>query len=222
MPSSSSTGDITEPNPNDVLSSGSTKSDNLGNDRLREYVRGYLEAYRTASGDGKRHIVDSIIDEIHNSGGRFLQKKKGAQTWSEIPLSKVREKIGQRFRNHSRQRKSTFQQAQEGFLIADMPRSMDVLFGRTHERTTGTALFHDLIKEKMEEYVAANRSTKVVVVDKVIERIQIQGGRFLQPSNSDPGRFVELSSIDSIRERISTYFRNYRRPTKKMAMARGP
>ena len=219
LPSPSGGSTVTEPNPNDVLSVGSRKIDNAGNERLRVLVKESLEAYRSGSNDEKRHIVDRIISELHGAGGRFLRQEKGSQTWTELSLSKVRLKMTQRFRNHIRRRESVSQQVSEGNLITDTPRSNDVILGRA-QQSQGTAYLHRLIKEESEEYAAVDRGLKVVVVDGIMERIKNKGGRFLQPSTSDIGGYVELSA-DSIRDRIPIYFRNHRRSSKNMAATAG-
>ena len=211
---SSSGGLIIEPNPNDVLSSGFTKGDNIGNDRLRALVKDSVEAYRSGSTDEKLLIVDRIIGEIHKAGGRFLQQDKGSQTWYELSLTKVRLKITQRIRNHKRQRETASRQARDGTPVADMPRPCDVIFGK-HQRGQGNVFLHCLVKDRFEEYESLDRGMKVVIVDAIIERIKSEGGRFLQPIPDTEG-YVELST-DSIRGRLSTYFRNYRRSVRNGA-----
>ena len=126
-------------------------------------------------------------------------------------------KLTQRFRNQNRRRESASLQAREGTPIADAPVQIDVIFGRV-QRNKGTLFLHHLIKDRSEEYEAMDRKLKVVVVDTIIERITSKGGRFLQPSASDLGGFVELS-MDGVRDRISTYFRNYRSRGASKSMA---
>ena len=177
---SSSGGIVVEPNPNDVLSLGSKKIENEGNDRLRELVKQSVDAYRYGSYDEKRRIVDLIICEIHASGGRFLQQDKGSQRWKELSVSKARLKVTQRFRNHNRKRESASEHGLRGTLIADAPRPNDVIFGRS-QRSKGNELLHHLIKDRSEEYEALNRGMKAAVVDSIIYHIKRDEGRFLQP-----------------------------------------
>ncbi|CAJ1932734.1 unnamed protein product [Cylindrotheca closterium] len=209
---------ITVPNPNDVLFMGSKRRDNVGNERLRKLVKDAAKLYASGSNEDKRRLVDGIIGDIHESGGLFLkQVQKGNERWEEISLAKVREKITQRFRNHNRRRESVFQLVRGGTRISDVPLPKDVVLGRA-QKSQGNELLHGLIKDRSEDYDSLNRGMKVIVVDAIIERIKSEGGRFLQPTPDLDG-YVELS-VDSTRDRVSTYFRNYRRPSRKVQVGK--
>ncbi|KAL3930106.1 MAG: hypothetical protein SGBAC_011907, partial [Bacillariaceae sp.] len=155
-------GPTNEPNPHDVLSMGSTRSDNLGNEHLRVLVKDHANAYSSGTNEDKRRVVDGIIDDIHESGGRFLKKVKGSENWAEESLVKVREKITQRFRNYNRRRVTVWQTVRGGVTIADLPLPNDVIFGRA-QKSKGNELLHRLIKDRSEAYDSLSRGIKAVV-----------------------------------------------------------
>lgn len=197
------------PNDNDVLYMGGKKSVNRGNDRLRTHVKELAHTYVTGSMERKRLIVDDMITEIRNTGGRFLKQTKTGM-WNEVPLDEIRAKLTQMFRNYKRRQESSRKTAPDGVPIREKPRLEDVIFGR-FQRSGGNDLLHKLIKERSEEYDALDRGTKQPVVDAVILAIHQEGGRFLQPVSQG---WLELTN-DMAREKVSRYFRNYRRPSKK-------
>ncbi|KAL3930107.1 MAG: hypothetical protein SGBAC_011908 [Bacillariaceae sp.] len=200
-----------EPNTNDVLYIGGIKSNNKGNNRLRSLVPELAQDYVSAPTGKKTLVVDRMIREIHDSGGRFLQQSNGV--WNELPIEKVRSKISQSFRNHKSKRDaSSRKKVLTGTLITGEPLPTDVIFGRS-QRSGGNDLLYLLIKERAHEYDALDRGKKQAVVDAVVQRIKGDGGRFLQPTG-DYGGWLELSN-EASREKVSRYFRNYRRQPKK-------
>ncbi|KAL3937906.1 MAG: hypothetical protein SGBAC_007071 [Bacillariaceae sp.] len=99
---------VTEPTANDVLYMGGNKSDNAGNEHLRNLVAEWSHTYDVAMNIGKRRVVDQIVDEIHRSGGRFLSQAHGAESvWATVPRTEVRSKITQMFRNRRRKVRGT-------------------------------------------------------------------------------------------------------------------
>mmetsp|Transcript_17722 Transcript_17722/g.43712 ORF Transcript_17722/g.43712 Transcript_17722/m.43712 type:complete len:558 (+) Transcript_17722:340-2013(+) len=199
-----------EYNENDVLYVACKKSPNAGNDRLRALVTDMSQIYDSGTKEKKRMVVDGMIGEIQKTGGRFLKRHPESQSdWTEIPLDEVRLKITQMFRNHRRRADALIQ---GGRLITGEPLSNDVVFGKTH-RSRGSDLMHHLIKERSDEYNTLDRGMKVQVVDGLIQRIRDEGGRFLQPA-PEHGGWLEVTN-EMARVRISKYFRNNRRHTKK-------
>lgn len=159
-----------------------------------------------------------VIGKVHESGGRFLKQCK--ESWEVVSdESELRKKVMQTFRNRRRIDSELKQSASEGIvgtLIAGDPLPNDVIFGKVTRRNAGTELLlHHLIKESFEDYESLDRGVKMVLVETIMKTItDDQGGRFLQ--DADSGRWMELSHDDA-KERISKYFRNYRRKLTRKA-----
>ena len=162
----------------------------------------------------KRRIADTLIHKIHGNGGRFLkQSGHSNQDWEEVPLDQVRKKVMQTFRNRRRldnpsSRQKTKKCACSGTLIPDKPLPTDVIFGRA-QRNPGTELLQRLIRDNSEEYESLDRGVKMRFVETIMFKFTSQGRRFLQQADGMDA-WLELSHEDA-RERISKYFRNYRR-----------
>ncbi|CAJ1932732.1 unnamed protein product [Cylindrotheca closterium] len=202
-----------EPNPSDVLYMGGKKSQNQGNDRLRNLVRQLAPKYGSAPNHKKRQVVDGIIHDIHESGGRFLLQEANGEVWTELPIEKVRPKISQSFRNYKNKREaSSRHKTPTGTLITGEPHPGDVIFGRS-QRSGGNDLLHGLIKERSDEYDALDRGQKHAIVNAVVHRIKGEGGRFLQPTEDGSG-WLEVSN-ETAREKVARYFLNYRRTAAK-------
>ena len=207
--------------PNDVLYTGGKISNNPGNTRLRALVKRLSPVYDSATKDKKGLVVDGMIAEISNSGGRFLKEsnidtddgRQQGHQWIELPFDEVRPKIAQMFRNHRRRVDILWQRGHGGVLIPDEPLPNDVVFGKGH-KSPGTDRLHHLLREKAEEYEALNRGMKAEVADAIIQEIKSHGGRFLQPAPEyNTGSWLEVSN-DVARARVAKYFRNHRRPAK--------
>lgn len=100
---SSSVSPLLQPNLNDILYVGGKKNQNLGNQRLRARVKELAQVYDGATNEKKRIVVDGMIGEVQNLGGRFLKKAKGPHAvWEELSLHESRRKLTQAFRNHRR------------------------------------------------------------------------------------------------------------------------
>mmetsp|Transcript_16310 Transcript_16310/g.39804 ORF Transcript_16310/g.39804 Transcript_16310/m.39804 type:complete len:562 (-) Transcript_16310:77-1762(-) len=204
----------TEPNVNDALFICCKKSRSLGNDRLRMLVKDMSEMYDAGNNEKKKSIVNQMISEIQQPGGRFLQHVKGSvAVWEILPPKETRAKITQIFRNYRRSN-SKHNKAKERAQISNNALPTDVVFGRM-ERNRGTNLLYCLIKDKFEEYEALDRGTKLTVVDSIINKMKAEGSRFLQPTEDFCG-YVELSD-EMVRNRVSKYFRNHRRHVRKGA-----
>eukprot|EP00526_Cylindrotheca_closterium_P010563 CAMPEP_0113632328 /NCGR_PEP_ID=MMETSP0017_2-20120614/16802_1 /TAXON_ID=2856 /ORGANISM="Cylindrotheca closterium" /LENGTH=396 /DNA_ID=CAMNT_0000542877 /DNA_START=56 /DNA_END=1243 /DNA_ORIENTATION=+ /assembly_acc=CAM_ASM_000147 len=75
---------VTEPTANDVLYMGGDRSNNTGNVHLRNLVAEWSETYDDSeTNEAKRRIVYEVIEEVHRSGGRFLNQEvvDGASVW---------------------------------------------------------------------------------------------------------------------------------------------
>ncbi|CAJ1948891.1 unnamed protein product [Cylindrotheca closterium] len=211
LPNSTSSMAI-QPNANDVLYTGNKTSNNPGNHYLRNLVIELWQVYDSASNEKKRVVVDEMVEKINSTGGRFLRTTSDEEPyWVESPIEEVRIKVAQMFRNQKRAIKRVSSRQMnviDGTPIAGSPLPSDVVFGKSHN-TRGKEYMHHQIRERSEEYNALDRGTKATVVVAVMETIKGKGGRFLQPIPYSDG-FLEVSD-EKARERISKYFRNYRR-----------
>lgn len=205
---------VSSPNPDDVLFTGGKIRDHAGTQRFQGLVRDHSQIYDCGTGDMKRRIADTLIHKIHGNGGRFLkQSGHSNQDWEEVPLDQVRKKVMQTFRNRRRldnpsSRQKTKKCACSGTLIPDKPLPTDVIFGRA-QRNPGTELLQRLIRDNSEEYESLDRGVKMRFVETIMFKFTSQGRRFLQQADGMDA-WLELSHEDA-RERISKYFRNYRR-----------
>ncbi|KAL3937907.1 MAG: hypothetical protein SGBAC_007072 [Bacillariaceae sp.] len=99
---------VTQPTPHDVLYTGGNKSNNAGNDHLRNLVAEWSQTYDSETNEVKRRVVNELIEEIHRSGGRFLSQAHGGDSvWATVPSDEVRSKITQMFRNRRRKVRGT-------------------------------------------------------------------------------------------------------------------
>jgi len=204
---------ITEPRIPDVLFMGGKKCRNQGNERLRALVKSLIPVYSSGTNEEKRVIVDGLIGNVEREGGRFLEKKSGPyDAWEELGLDKSRIKVMQMFRNLGRQRTTSMLEP-DGIPIADEPRPDDVVFGNL-QRSRGSELLQQMISDRSKEYDDLDRGMKLKLVESVMERIKGQGGRFLQALPESAGEWMEVPNDDA-RKRISKYFRNKRRASRR-------
>lgn len=198
---------ITTPNQNDVLFTGGKVVNHVGNHHYRNLISDAAESYDSATDEMKSNVVSEIIVKIHQVGGRFLRKQRmeGNEPWEEVPIESLQQKIRQAFRNR-RRRSDAYRET--AIPIVGKPLPTDVIFGRA-QKNQGSELLQGLIAENFEKYESLTRGAKMRMVEGMIRTIKDQGGRFLEPA-PEYGRFMELPH-ENARERVSTYFRNYRR-----------
>ncbi|CAJ1932617.1 unnamed protein product [Cylindrotheca closterium] len=73
-----------------------------GNQRLRDMVESLASEYDAATRGRKKQLVDSLIEEIKSSSGRFLRQVKGGK-WQEVSDdSMILSKVSSHFRNYRR------------------------------------------------------------------------------------------------------------------------
>ncbi|CAJ1965489.1 unnamed protein product [Cylindrotheca closterium] len=200
------------PGQNDVLFTGGKVISHGGNERYRRLIFYFSQAYDTGTDEVKRQIVGEIIEKVREDGGCFLKEKgKGPnKSWEEVPIEILRKKIMQAFRNRRRRQDVS---KETSILIAGEPLPRDVIFGRAR-KNPGSELLQRLIKDNSQEYESLSRGVKMRHVESIMQTLKDQGGRFLEEA-AEKGRWVELPN-DTARERISTYFRNYRRRSSKV------
>ena len=106
VPQLQSTG-VIHPSDADVLVGTGKTSNNRGNERLRAQVKELSLAYYDGSKDARRALVERLVDEVHESGGRFLKDEKdGDWRWKKMSRDQSRKNVAQLFRNSYRPKKT--------------------------------------------------------------------------------------------------------------------
>lgn len=82
--------------PNDVLF-GRQRS-NGGNKLIRKLVRDLADDYDGSTKAGKIRLADSVMREIHQKGGRFLERTADGK-WEEVTNDTARNKVSKHFSN---------------------------------------------------------------------------------------------------------------------------
>jgi len=91
---------IKRPGRNDVVLGRNIKGH--GNQLMMSLVRELANDYDSAGRGKKSSVAYSIIERIHQEGGRFLQQRRADGNWEEVPDDFARSKISKCFRNHRR------------------------------------------------------------------------------------------------------------------------
>jgi hypothetical protein len=86
--------------PYDVLCGRSTFAlSSVGNRRFRITVALALPRYRSApTRVGRTAAIASVVDSVHESGGRFLRRRQNNSRWIELDDKQAREKVGHALR----------------------------------------------------------------------------------------------------------------------------
>jgi len=91
--------DFTMPTPQDVLMGrGMAANAHEGNQKFLSFVGTKKTEYVTSAKKEKTVIAQSIVDEIHARGGRFLQQSIGGM-WSGVDNNIAREKCSRALRD---------------------------------------------------------------------------------------------------------------------------
>jgi hypothetical protein len=87
--------------PADVLCGrGKISFNHVGNKRFRELISRSMERYMGAETRFEKSlVVQSVIEEIQQSGGRFLKKDISAGKWVEVSAHHTNEKVGHALRD---------------------------------------------------------------------------------------------------------------------------
>lgn len=108
---------IIQPAQKDVLLGGNSKEyyESPGNIAFRQLLEKFSTEYDAAiSNDKKRDLCDRIIGYIHETGGRFLIRKKdgslnmkdpSSSYWEVVDHKSTQKRIGQAFRNRRNRRR---------------------------------------------------------------------------------------------------------------------
>jgi len=90
-----------EPRRHDVILGRNAKSG--GNDLLQRLIKDRSKEYDALDRGTKRTLVDELVREIKERGGRFLQPVGPDGGWLEISDESAKDRVSKRFRNHRRQ-----------------------------------------------------------------------------------------------------------------------
>jgi len=113
------------------------------------------------------------------------------------------------------QRKEMFESvttSNTGPAIIAHPGSDDVVLGRNNKGLGNQSMMR-LVKDRFGDYDTAGRGEKSSIANSIVQKIQAEGGRFVQ-QNLD--RNWEEVTNDFARSKISKCFRNHRRTKKKI------
>lgn len=208
-----------ELHPHDVLFAGRKFSGN-GNEVLRLMAMQYAQAYAEGNAKERRNIVETMVEEIRDNGGRFLKLDTDGSSWIEVLMPEVREKIGQMFRNlrrprASQQQKTAFATVNHLPLIDEADISPnDILFGRKVVGHDGNQRLRQMVEAMAVEYDAASRGRKKQLIDSLVETIKSANGRFLRHVEG-AGKWQEVLDEAIIFSKVSAHFRNFRRQSLK-------
>eukprot|EP00980_Cylindrotheca_fusiformis_P021758 scaffold8587_cov97-Cylindrotheca_fusiformis.AAC.6 len=91
------------PSSSDILvGKGRPFQEHPGNVMLREWIVRRQDIYETAQRYEKKRLVQSVVDQVQSSGGRFL--KDGGRHWQEVDETVACAKVGHLFRDRKRPR----------------------------------------------------------------------------------------------------------------------
>ena len=92
---------ITKPADFDILlGRGKTSFNHVGNRRFRVFINLHLRRYMDASTRmDKTVVVNSVVEAIHEAGGRFLKEDLRSKSWYQVATKTAREKVGHALRD---------------------------------------------------------------------------------------------------------------------------
>lgn len=94
-----------DPLPNDVKFGRAQKS--AGNHRYQQIIKTRLKDFDAMDRGEKVTVVDAVIEDIREGGGRFLLLEPDSGKWLEASTDVIRTRISKSFRNHRRKTKKT-------------------------------------------------------------------------------------------------------------------
>lgn len=182
---------------------------NIGNVTFRSLVREFQQSYLSSKPFEKANIAKEIVSKITNNGGRFLKKHHDPHTentlWKRMDDKAAREKTCQALRERvpvsgaskkeNKPIKNTImainvEDKQNGNIVVN---DKDVLLGRGGVTNThlGNKKFRSFVRELQQEYVNAPKLKKADIALRVVNKVYIQGGRFLVETQA--GKWEEVS-----------------------------
>lgn len=102
-----------------------------------------------------------------------------------------------------------------GETMIECPSLHDVIFrpGKSYMSHPGNMMFRELIEKHINEHNGATQERKKNLTWQVIDEVETKGGRFLE-YNRSLGTWTELNDRNTVRHKIATYFKEYRRKVK--------
>mmetsp|Transcript_16961 Transcript_16961/g.25664 ORF Transcript_16961/g.25664 Transcript_16961/m.25664 type:complete len:287 (-) Transcript_16961:60-920(-) len=182
---------------------------NIGNVMFRSLVREFQQTYLSSKPFEKANIAKEIVSKITNNGARFLKKHHDPNTentlWKRLDDKAAREKTCQALRERvpvsgaskkeNKPIKNTIMETnvgdnQNGKIVVN---DKDVLLGRGGVTNThpGNKKFRSFVRELQQEYVNAPKLKKADIALRVVNKVYLQGGRFLVETQA--GKWEEVS-----------------------------
>jgi hypothetical protein len=173
--------------------------------------------------NGKKEIVDAIVDAIERDGRRFLIPKfkeekisdPQSMIWVQAIRDEAYEKVSAMFRYARKAEKNgatigvgVERAQQQGVQSATSDEicaaaDEDVLFGKSYKCQTwaGNVKFKELVLAKKDEHdklPKQEKKRKRELVNSIVDAIEKAGGRFLRPKNEEE-KISDLQSMDWVR-----------------------
>jgi hypothetical protein len=209
---------VVKPTTRDVITDCGQRSsplyDNVAFHRLIETHR---SAYQAADFQLKLSIAKLVMDQVIDSGGRFLRANSHGEAFHTLSLGEAWEMITRALREKPKllpapQRTSV---AQNGIKIKVVePTTHDVITGRGQRvgLHCGNVAFRQLIETHRLAYQVADSRLKLSIAKKVMDQVIDSGGRFLKVNNHGDG--FRIMSRRQAREKIAGALR--KQPTQKL------
>ncbi|CAJ1932760.1 unnamed protein product [Cylindrotheca closterium] len=218
--------------PYDVLYDYGRTVKHEGNELVRALIREQSVAYDAGSNMGKREVIEDVIRNVEDKGGRFLKMDEASGGYIELTKNRIRSKVSQMFRNYRRPRGNTGLRIAENhhetsrgggqqiggelsiLPLIDSPGPDDVVLGRIGKgKGNDTMLL--LVKKYGDQYDGATRGEKSRIAGSIVQQIKSEGGRFVQPL--EEGGWEEIPN-EVARSKVAKCFRNSRRTKNKSTL----
>jgi hypothetical protein len=226
------------PTENDVLCVG-RRVNGKGNERFIALAALHSETYDNGSQKERRGLVNSIMQDIRATGGRFLKldttssSEEQGKGWVQVPEKEMRQKICQTFRNLRYRRRGPLQlnvgDGSAPFGESSASNSASAI-GKTSPPSTPTMIVdsftpHDVLFGKMKNHLGNQRLRDLVQNSAVEydaghrgEKLQlvrgliarVQGNGGRFLKQSEDGRWEGVSDEDAAKK-VGAHFRNHRR-----------
>jgi hypothetical protein len=99
--------------------------------------------------------------------------------------------------------------------MIECPSLNDVIFrsGKSYMSHPGNMMFRGIVENHINEHNSATQDRKKKLTWEVIEEVESKGGRFLEYDRG-LGTWTELTDRGQVRQKIATYFKEYRRKVR--------
>ena len=194
---------------------GERTNNHEGNKYFRKIVSSMASKYKTCSRSDKSVIANSIIDVIHERGGRFLAPIPNSNSWNIVKGREIKRKTSHALRDKvlllNKRNPSFFMNMRQKKSICH--RSItphDVLFGRGYGTNNheGNKYFRSMVSSMASKYKSSSKSEKTDIAKHIIDVIHKRGGRFLAPFpntnlwNIVEGREMRKKTSQALRDTV--------------------